>query len=223
MGKNAAFLQEVSMSHPKLVPFRTEVVASRTELFDRWYAQLQQAEERYGPSWARFAETLQEHRASLLSRANGEDPGRRSRLPESALEYLSTLRSITELTARGPGESAVIRQAPVRVHERRLARRYPIEAAVEYRLMARGAVIGTGRGKTVDISSRGILFEAERTLPPQRIIQLSIDWPVSRDAGGTMELYVAGRTVRRRGRRTALAMERHEFRFRIEQALAAEA
>jgi hypothetical protein len=89
--------------------------------------------------------------------------------------------------------------------------------------MARGAVIGTGRGKTVDISSRGILFEAERTLPPQRIIQLSIDWPVSRDAGGTMELYVAGRTVRRRGRRTALAMERHEFRFRIEQALAAEA
>ena len=211
------------MSHPKLIPFRTEVVASRTEVFDRWYAQLQQAEERYGPAWARFAQTLEEHRAGLLSMANSEVTGRRSRLPESALEYLSTLRSITELTARGPGEATVIRQVSARAHERRLAPRYAIETAVEYRLMARGEVIGTGRGRTVDISSSGILFESERTLPPQRVIHLSLDWPVRREAGLTTELHVAGRTVRRRGRRTALAMERHEFRFGIEAALAAEA
>ena len=211
------------MSHPKLIPFRTEVVTSRTEAFDRWYAQLQQAEERYGPAWARFAATLEEHRADLLSMATGDVTLRRSRLPESALEYLSTLRVITELTARGPGESTVIRQVPGRVQERRQSRRYAIETALEYRLMARGEVIGTGRGRTVDISSSGILFEAERTLPPQRIIHLSLDWPVRRDAGGTTELHVAGRTVRRRGRRTALVMERHEFRFRMEQALAAEA
>jgi hypothetical protein len=212
------------MSHPKLIPFRTEIVASRTEVFDRWYAQLQEAEERYGPAWARFSETLQEHRSGLLSTANGDVGDRRSRLPESALEYLSTLRSITELTARGPGEPAVIRHIPYRANERRLARRYAIEAPLQYRLMARGEVIGRGRGRTVDISSSGILFEAERTLPPQRIIHLSIDWPVRRDGEGTMELHVAGRTVRRRGRRSALAMERHEFRLAMmEAAMAAEA
>jgi hypothetical protein len=211
------------MSHPKLVPFRTEVVASRTEVFDRWYAQLQQAEERYGPAWAHFAETLQEHRAGLLTGTNGGTTARQSRLPESALEYLSTLRTITDLTARGPGDAVGIRHASARVRERRQACRYPIEMVLEYRLMGRGALIGAGQGRTVDISSSGILFEAERTLPPQRIIHLSIDWPACRDSTGAMVLHATGRTVRRRGRRTAVLMERHEFRMRNEVAMAAEA
>src|SRR5664280_2872373 len=200
------------MSHPKLALLRTEegvsrtgVAASRTEVFDRWFAQLQHAEERYGPAWAHFAETLEEHRAGLQTMANGPFAVRRSRLPQSALEFLSTLRTITDLTAKGPRDSvAGMRPTSARAHERRLACRYPIEVPLEYRLMAHGEIIGTGMGRTVDISSSGILFESDRTLPAQRIIQLRLDWPGRRGTAMPVELQVTGRTVRRRGHRTAL-------------------
>lgn len=145
--------------------------------------------------------------------ANSSFTVRQSRLPESAQEYLSVLRAITDLIAKGPGAFAGIRYHSAGAGERRLACRYPIRTELEYRLMARGEIIETGRGRSINTSSSGILFESERALPPQMIIQVSLDWPGRPSAAVTVDLHVAGRTVRGQGNYTAVAIERHEFRI----------
>ena len=186
-------------------------VSSRTDGFDHWCYQLKIAGERYGFAWAQLAEAIKEYRAALL--ATNSSTFDQSRLPESTQEYLATVKTIAELIEKGSAEFTAKQPLVDPVPERRLACRYPVQMDLEYRLLARGEVIGAGKGRTINTSSAGILFEADAPLPAHTIIQLCLDWPEIPSAAARMALHIAGRTVRCEGNLTAVAIERHDFRI----------
>src|SRR4051812_15787353 len=79
--------------------------------------------------------------------------------------------------------------------DRREDRRYPIPLEVNYKLIRRKRVLGSGVGRTIDLSSGGILFEADRQLPLGLNLELSIEWPALLHDIAPMRLQVTGRIV----------------------------
>ena len=57
--------------------------------------------------------------------------------------------------------------------ERRSDRRYDINLNVRWKLIRRRRVLESGTGKTVDVSSGGLLIEIDRDLPSGLNIELS--------------------------------------------------
>ncbi len=96
--------------------------------------------------------------------------------------------------------------------ERRSDRRYDIELNVRWKLIRRRRVLDSGIGKTVDLSSGGLLIETDRELPSGMNIELSISWPVLLHDAAPLQLVVAGRVVRVTGQRIGVRMMQHEFR-----------
>jgi hypothetical protein len=96
--------------------------------------------------------------------------------------------------------------------DRRYDRRYGIALELRWKLVRRRKVLDSGPGRTVDISSGGILFDAGRQLPVGLNVELSIAWPALLHNVSPMQLVVTGRIVRTQGNRTAIHMSQHEFR-----------
>lgn len=96
--------------------------------------------------------------------------------------------------------------------ERRGDRRYGIQLDLKWKLVRRRRVLDTGAGRTVDLSSSGVLFNAGRSLPEGLNVELSIAWPVLLHNVAPLQLTVAGRIVRCEGRVIAVQMVQHEFR-----------
>lgn len=96
--------------------------------------------------------------------------------------------------------------------ERRSDRRYDINLNVRWKLIRRRRVLDSGTGKTVDVSSGGLLIETDRELPSGLNIELSIAWPVLLHNVAPLQLVVAGRVVRTTGQRVGVRMVQHEFR-----------
>jgi PilZ domain len=61
--------------------------------------------------------------------------------------------------------------------ERRRSRRFPIEGELRYRTLGRRSEILSGKGKTLNISSSGILFTAGHSLPVGTPLEVSMNWP----------------------------------------------
>ncbi|HLK51119.1 MAG TPA: PilZ domain-containing protein [Bryobacteraceae bacterium] len=107
------------------------------------------------------------------------------------------------------------RQEPSRSeHHRRSHRRYPIYVDLEYKLLDGKHVLKSGAGRTVNLSSSGILFEGRETLPEGMTIRLSLNWPARLNERVGLTLSVNGRTVRSSGKFTAVEIVSHEFRTR---------
>jgi hypothetical protein len=99
------------------------------------------------------------------------------------------------------------------VQDRRSSRRYPINAALEYRfVLKRKAVNGTG--ETVNLSGDGVLFKTANPLPSGVLIELSVAWPARLDNLIGLKLHVVGKIVRNDGGFTAVMFRSHEFRTR---------
>lgn len=96
--------------------------------------------------------------------------------------------------------------------DRRQDRRYGIHLDLRWKLIRRRRVLDTGVGRTLDLSSGGILFESGRQLPVGLNVELAISWPVLLRNEAPMQLIVSGRIVRTAQNRTAVAMAQHEFR-----------
>ena len=95
--------------------------------------------------------------------------------------------------------------------ERRADRRYPISADLQYRITNRRKVIEIGSGRTIDISSTGVLFESRVPLPRGLKIELRIMWPVVAGDSPKLELHAEGRTVRAQENCTAVRIEKYTF------------
>jgi hypothetical protein len=91
--------------------------------------------------------------------------------------------------------------------DRRSHRRYPI--SIELKYSAGGQV---GRGKTINLSEGGVLFEADVALPINLSIELTLSWPVRTRPPVPLELYAAGKTVRVEGAKIAVKFDRAVFR-----------
>jgi hypothetical protein len=96
---------------------------------------------------------------------------------------------------------------------------YPVILPLEYRIYGVAAdgtyeVRQAGSGRTLHMSSGGVLFEADRALPEGMDAELSIAWPASLSESVGLTLWVRGRIVDADQNRIALTMTHYEFRTR---------
>ena len=111
--------------------------------------------------------------------------------------------------------------------ERRSHQRYPITFDVEYQVPGGNGVRLMGFGRTINISSRGVLLEISDPLPNRCRIQLSIKWPfflggsiplklamygeIVRVAGNTIAVRATGHTIHTAGSRNATCVVNNEL------------
>jgi len=57
----------------------------------------------------------------------------------------------------------------------------------------------TGAGRTLDVSSGGVLFDATRPLPVGMNVELSISWPALLHNVAPLQLVISGRIIRANG------------------------
>ena len=95
--------------------------------------------------------------------------------------------------------------------DRRAGARFCLDLTVRYAIKGN---LQAGSGRTIDLSSSGISFVADRPLRIGQGLNLSIDWPVPLDGGVRLQLVMSGDIVRTDGTRTALQIRRHEFKTR---------
>jgi hypothetical protein len=96
--------------------------------------------------------------------------------------------------------------------ERRYSSRFPIEREVRYRALNKRNGEKAGDGRTINISSSGVLFTADHSLLPGSRIELSISWPAQLNNRTALKLVVRGRVVRLEQGRAAIEIQRYEFR-----------
>lgn len=96
--------------------------------------------------------------------------------------------------------------------DRRFDRRYGLQLELRWKLIRRKKIQDAGTGRTIDLSSGGVLFDATRPLPAGINVELSISWPVLLHNVAPMQLVVSGRVVRSTGPHAAVQITQHEFR-----------
>jgi hypothetical protein len=114
--------------------------------------------------------------------------------------------STAPIAARATGRSKRI------LKEQRSHQRYPIELEVEYRLLARGRSEQVGSGKTRNISSGGVLFDALGARPAAGSIEILLTWPFLLEGVCPLKLVMKGQIVRSDVRGVAIQSSYHEFR-----------
>jgi len=96
--------------------------------------------------------------------------------------------------------------------DRRRTSRFPIVQELRYRLLGGRGAPQWGTGKTLDISSNGILFAAETPLPQGRRVELAVSWPAQLNGKCPLKLVARGKVVRCRGNDVAVEIDKYEFR-----------
>lgn len=107
--------------------------------------------------------------------------------------------------------------------DRRHSDRFPIEREVRYRVLNKRSSEEAGDGKTVNMSSSGVLFTVDQMLLPGRRLELAISWPAQLDQKTALKLVARGRVVRFEGGRVAVEIQQHEFRTQSSRPAAAPA
>ena len=98
--------------------------------------------------------------------------------------------------------------------ERRRSSRFPIELKLYYETLGLRAAVLAGHGRTVNLSSSGILFISDQYLSIGTRLEVCIDWPVRLSKLGSLCLIARGRVTRHhivRGQ-AVLEIQQHEFR-----------
>ena len=98
-------------------------------------------------------------------------------------------------------------------NDRRDSHRFPIELGVRYKVVNRkndGDKMGFG--KTINISSTGVLFTTDQLLVPGRPLELYMNWPVLLNSTVALKLVALGRVVRCEKGKAAVKFHQYEFR-----------
>jgi hypothetical protein len=69
-----------------------------------------------------------------------------------------------------------------------------------------------GVGKTLNVSSGGVLFEAKDALPAENLVEILIDWPYLNGDSRPLKLMVHGCVMRSEGKLVAVRVSRYKFR-----------
>lgn len=96
--------------------------------------------------------------------------------------------------------------------ERRRSSRFPIEREVRYKTLSQRAEMLQGVGKTLNISSSGVLFTADHDLPVGTRLEVSISWPAQLNEKCLLNLVARGRVTRQESGSLALQIQQYEFR-----------
>jgi hypothetical protein len=96
--------------------------------------------------------------------------------------------------------------------ERRASHRLPIERDVCYKVLEGKKTLEVGAGRTLNISSKGILFTTEFPLPNGKRVELSVSWPSRLDNIIPLKLVAVGRLVRVEEKQAAITIEQYTFK-----------
>lgn len=96
--------------------------------------------------------------------------------------------------------------------DRRTDRRYPIALQVQYKMMRKGKIHRVGYGRTLNISSHGVLFEIDEVLPVAGQMEVALNWPFLLQGTCGLQLIMRGRVVRTKHKTIAMKADFHEFR-----------
>jgi hypothetical protein len=96
--------------------------------------------------------------------------------------------------------------------ERRRSSRFPIERDLRYKTLNQRAEILAGNGKTLNISSSGVLFTTDHDLPVGTRLEVSISWPAQLNEKCLLNLVARGRVTRHTKGQLALQIQQYEFR-----------
>lgn len=97
-------------------------------------------------------------------------------------------------------------------NERRAADRFPIERDVRFKVLNYKASDETGVGRTVNMSSRGVLFNTESQIARGKKVEVSISWPAQLNSAVPLKLVASGRVIRSEAGRIAVEIQHTEFR-----------
>ena len=96
--------------------------------------------------------------------------------------------------------------------ERRRSSRFPIEREVRYKTLNQRTEVLAGNGRTLNISSSGVLFTSDHDLPIGTRLELSISWPAQLNDRCLLNLVARGRVTRHNKGQLALQIQQYEFR-----------
>jgi c-di-GMP-binding flagellar brake protein YcgR len=96
--------------------------------------------------------------------------------------------------------------------DRRQSDRFSIAREVRYRVLNKRSGEEVGEGKTVNISSSGVLFTTEQMLLPGRRLELSISWPAQLNNKCALKLVARGRVIRFEEGLAAIEIQQYEFK-----------
>ena len=96
--------------------------------------------------------------------------------------------------------------------DRRRSDRFAIEREIRYRALNKRGGEESGDGKTMNMSSSGVLFTAEQILRPGRRVELAISWPAQLNNKCALKLVARGRIVRFDNGLAAMEIQQYEFR-----------
>jgi hypothetical protein len=114
----------------------------------------------------------------------------------------------------GPPEAPPARSMPAEGNKRS-SKRYTLGLALRCRpiepqfRLARILI-----GESLNISSKGLVFTTTESFEPGQIVEAFIDWPILLDDCVRLTLFVEGAVVRSTGNRTAMRIDKYEFRTR---------
>jgi len=96
--------------------------------------------------------------------------------------------------------------------DRRAADRFPLECEARYTVLDTRAVVQAGKCRTVNMSSRGILFQTDARLREGKRIELAVSWPARLNATCPIKLVAVGCVMRSSFEEAVIEIERYEFR-----------
>jgi hypothetical protein len=96
--------------------------------------------------------------------------------------------------------------------ERRRSSRFPIERELRYKTLSQRSEAINGKGKTLNISSSGVLFTASHDLAVGTRLEVSISWPAQLNERCLLNLVARGRVARKEDGHVALQIQQYEFR-----------
>lgn len=110
-----------------------------------------------------------------------------------------------------PRTASCSRPTEMQKSDRRVHQRYPISLEVEYKLLDRRGSQRKGLGRTINISSRGVLLHLNETPPSLGTIEFSVKWPFLLDGSIPLRWIVHGSVIRVAGSNVAVQVTDQVF------------
>src|SRR5258708_39815502 len=106
----------------------------------------------------------------------------------------------------------ILRRAEI-TDDRRSSNRLPIEREVRYKVLGgKKTVKQVGTGKTLNMSSGGVLFTTETALPEGERVELAVSWPAQLNDTLPLKLVAIGRLVRTDETHAATSIDRYTLK-----------
>jgi hypothetical protein len=131
---------------------------------------------------------------------------RATELPDRSVVYWGAPRDAIRLIAER-GKPLIGR--PPYGEERRAAVRVKLECPSRYETLSEPKQAGVGH--TIDMSTTGIAFTTESSLPANAQLTLQVMWPARLEGGVPVELHAAGRLARTEATMAALQLDNMNF------------